>query len=102
MALLNAEYWLDMDQHWRSGLPIDGIGVGVFFDAGAVWSARDLSDPFDGFEELRTDGDFKRSLGLSIGSSDGNVRFDFARPLDKGLHGDREGWRMLARVSRTF
>ena len=102
VALLNAEYWLDMDQHWRSGLPIDGIGVGVFFDAGAVWSARDLSDPFEGFEELRTDGDFKRSLGLSIGSSDGNVRFDFARPLDKGLHGDREGWRMLARVSRTF
>ncbi|MBT4609535.1 MAG: BamA/TamA family outer membrane protein [Gemmatimonadetes bacterium] len=102
VALLNAQYWLDMDQHWGSGLPVDGVGLGVFFDAGAVWSAQNLSDPFEGFEQLTSEGDFKRSVGLSLGSSDGSVRFDFARPLDKGPDGQEDGWRMLARISRTF
>lgn len=102
VALINAQYWVDMDQHWRSSLPVDGIGVGVFFDAGAVWSARDLSDPFEGFENLRDEGDWKRSIGLSIGNGDGSIRLDFARPLDEDLDGQIGGWQMLARISRTF
>ncbi len=102
VALLNAQYWLDMDRHWGWGLPVDGVGVGVFFDAGAVWSAKDLSDPFEGFDQLTVDGDFKRSVGLSIGSSNGGVRLDFARPLDRTLDGQDPGWQMLARISHTF
>jgi len=51
-VLLHAQYWIDADRHWAGGLPLDDLGLGVFFDAGAAWFAHDRSYPFNGFRDL--------------------------------------------------
>ena len=108
-VLLNAQYWLDADRHWADGLPLEGLGLGVFFDAGAAWFARDRSDPFTGFRDLALgvdDGpEWKRSVGLAVGTVDDGLRIEFARALDDdpgALEPTSTGWSMTARISRAF
>jgi len=94
MVLINLEYWVDAETYWTADLPIEDLGLGLFFDAGSAWFASDRSDPFKGADEPA----LKRSFGFGVGTSDQEFRVDIARPLDD----DREGWRLLARFSRPF
>ena len=94
MVLLNLEYWVDAESYWTADLPIEDLGLGVFFDAGSAWFASDRSDPFEGVQEPS----LKRSFGFGVGTADQEFRVDIARPLDD----DRERWRLLARFSRPF
>ena len=105
--LVNAQYWIDADRHWHGDeVPVDGLGFGVFFDAGAAWDARHRSDPFDGFYDLvlgAEDGpDWKRTVGVSVGTADDGFRVDLAHPLDADPLYDAGGWSVTARVSRAF
>jgi outer membrane protein assembly factor BamA len=94
MALVNLEYWIDTDRHWHNHLPIDDLGVGVFFDVGSAWFANDASEPFEGVSES----ELKRSFGFGLGDKNQDFRFDLARPLD----GDDESWHFLLRFGRSF
>lgn len=104
MILINLEYWIDADHHWGADVPVDDLGVGVFFDAGSAWFADDRSDPFEGVQGLVDTGsranepELKRSFGFGLGTVDQSFRVDIARPLDD----EDESWRFLARFSRTF
>ena len=110
-VLINTQYWVDADRHWSNDTPIDGLGLGVFFDAGAAWFAHDRSDPFTGFRDLAlgvsTDSGpkWKRAVGLALGTGDDGVRFEFTRALDDdpgALDPNGSGWSMTARISRAF
>ncbi|MCH7955268.1 MAG: BamA/TamA family outer membrane protein, partial [Candidatus Marinimicrobia bacterium] len=82
MAMVNVEYTTD-------GRDIDGLGftpvfddfiVALFMDAGVVWSdKRDLPDLSD----------FRKNIGVGIGSTNGGFRVNFAKPLD-GPEEERE------------
>lgn len=107
-VLINAQYWIDADRHWDGDLPLDGLGLGVFLDAGAAWYAGDRSDPFTGFRDLAlgvdTGQEWKRAVGLAVGSAQDGFRVEFARALDDdpaALEPDG-GWSMTARLSRAF
>ncbi|MCC7262009.1 MAG: BamA/TamA family outer membrane protein [Candidatus Latescibacteria bacterium] len=91
MGLLSAEYWVDGEAQWPGDLPVDDLSVGLLFDAGSAWFARDQHDPFD-TEDL----DFNKSLGFALQCE--NARFYLARPLDGP---DRE-WELALRFSRSF
>ena len=108
-VLLNTQYWIDADRHWGGQLPLDGLGLGVFFDAGAAWFAHDRSDPFTGFRDLalgvETAPEWRRSVGLAVGTSDEGLRLEFTRVLDDdpgALAPAAAGWSMTARISRAF
>ena len=108
-VLLNAQYWVDADRHWAGGLPLDDLGLGVFFDAGAAWFAHDRSDPFTGFRDLalgvETAPEWKRAVGLAVGTADEGLRLEFTRALDDApgsLDSASAGWSMTARISRVF
>lgn len=100
MVLFNAEYWVDADAHWRSVAPIDDMGIGVFFDIGSAWKARDKGDPFDRIyiadagqpEEI----DWAKSIGLALAL--GNVRIHVAKPLAAA----EQEWQFILRLGRTF
>ena len=97
MVLINLEYWIDADRHWSGSLPdlpVDELGLGVFFDAGSAWFADDRGDPFEGAHEP----ELKRSYGFVIGESDQDLRIQLARPLD----GAEEEWKFLVRFGRSF
>lgn len=119
MLLVNLEYWVDGDRHFAGDLPVDGLGLAVFFDAGSAWFAGDLSDPFDHFTDLleatasdpveatasdpmaATASDrprLRRSVGFGIGTTDDGFRINIAHPLDA----DGDPWRLSARFSRSF
>jgi hypothetical protein len=105
--LVNLQYWVDADRHWSHGsVPIDGLGLGLFFDAGAAWYAGHRSDPYEGFQDLALgvdDGpDWKRSVGVSVGTADDGFRIDFSRPLDAGGLAGSGDWTVEARISRAF
>jgi hypothetical protein len=108
-VLLNAQYWLDADHHWAGGLPLDDLGLGVFFDAGSAWFAHDRSDPFTGFQDLALGADtgpeWKRAVGLAVGTADEGLRLEFTRALDDdpgAMEPESAGWSMTARISRAF
>jgi len=108
-VLVNAQYWIDADSHWQDELPLDGLGLGVFFDAGTAWFAHDRSDPFTGFRDLALGVDtgpaWKRALGLAVGTADDGLRLEFARALDDdpgAIEPTSAGWSMTARISRAF
>ena len=94
MVLLNLEYWVDADRHWHNSMPIQDLGIGVFFDVGSAWFANDASDPFEGVSEP----ELKRSFGFGFGDKNQDFRIDLARPLD----GDDESWQALVRLGRSF
>lgn len=100
MVLVNAEYWIDGNNHWGQYWPADDFNVGVFFDAGSAWFADDRSDPFTGLNALvdaeGTERDIKTSVGFAIGMDE--LRLDLAKPLD-ATGGD---WALSMRASRTF
>jgi hypothetical protein len=100
MVLLNAEYWVDADAHWRGAVPINDMGIGVFFDMGSAWKARDKGDPFDR-RSLAAAGqpqeiEWAKSLGLAVAL--GNVRIQVAKPLDAA----EQEWQFTLRLGRTF
>jgi len=70
MVLVNAEYWIDGNNHWGQYWPADDFNVGVFFDAGSAWFADDRSDPFAGLNALvdaeGTERDIKRVWALPL------------------------------------
>jgi hypothetical protein len=81
----------------------------VFFDAGVAWIAQDRSDPFTGFQDLALGIDdgpqWKRSVGLAVGTVDDGLRLEFARALDDdpgALESTSAGWSMLHGFSRAF
>lgn len=82
MAMVNVEYTTD-------GRDIDGLGftpvfddfiVALFMDAGVVWSDK------RGLPDLS---DFRKNIGVGIGSTNGGFRVNFAKPLD-GPEEERE------------
>ncbi|MFT7693324.1 MAG: hypothetical protein ACI8P2_001952 [Candidatus Latescibacterota bacterium] len=102
MVLLNAEYWVDADAHWRGGAPVGDMGLGVFFDVGSAWFAQDEHDPFDRLNTLVDGGGFQegmelaKSLGFAVAL--GDIRVNVARPLDAS----GEEWQFTLRFGRTF
>lgn len=100
MVLVNAEYWIDGNSHWRHYWPADDFDMGVFFDAGSAWFAEDRSDPFAGLDDLvdkaKTGRDIKTSAGFAIGMED--LRLYLAKPLDA----DGRDWAFSMRISQTF
>ncbi|MFH1570227.1 MAG: LamG-like jellyroll fold domain-containing protein [Gemmatimonadota bacterium] len=102
MVLANIEYWVDGDAHFGEALPVDGLGLGVFVDAGSVWWARDRGDPFEGVDGLvgvAAGGPrLKRSFGFALSTADDGFRVDLARPLDRA----DGGWQVYARLSRAL
>ena len=101
-VLFNAEYWIDADRQWRSDLPIDGLHLGAFLDAGSAWFATDPDDPFDRVGQLveadvpAGSPEWKTSVGLALGLQS-DVRLYAARPL-----AGQEGWVLALRFSRSF
>ena len=100
MVLFNAVYWIDGSDHFNSDWPLDGLDVGVFFDAGSAWFAEDAQDPFDGVTDYedRVLGrmDLKRSFGMALNIEGFHIYM--AKPLDK----DNAGWDVSMRFSRSF
>ena len=91
LGLFSAEYWVDGEAQWPGDLPVDDLSVGLFFDAGSAWVARDQNDPF-ATEDLEV----YKSMGFALQCE--NARFYLARPLDGP---DRE-WELALRFSRSF
>ena len=104
MVLVNMEYWVDVEEHSHHEVLGGDIGLGVFFDAGSAWFAGDVSDPFEGVDDLvspsrSTDAKLRRSFGFAVGSENQDgFRVEFARPLD----GPVQDWDVLGRFSRSF
>jgi len=99
-VLFNAVYWIDGRDHFNGDWPLDGLDVGVFFDAGSAWFAEDLLDPFDratdAEDRVLDRMDWKRSLGMALNIE--GFHLYVARPLDADL----AGWDVSMRFSRSF
>jgi hypothetical protein len=70
---------------------VDELWVGLVFDAGSAWFARDQGDPFD-------TGDLGASKSLGVALRVENARLYLARPLG----GTARGWELALRCSRAF
>lgn len=100
MVLFNAEYWVDAGEHWRGMAPINDMGVGVFYDLGSAWTARDKRDPFDRLSLVdagqQEEINWAQSIGFALAF--GNVRVNVAKPLEAS----EQEWQFTLRLGRTF
>ncbi|MBT6145046.1 MAG: BamA/TamA family outer membrane protein, partial [Gemmatimonadetes bacterium] len=102
MVLINAEYWIDAERQWHSDLPIDGLHLGAFVDAGSTWYADDADNPFDQVDQLVSDSSrddelkWQTNVGLAAGLGDG-ISIYASRPLKH-----QESWMLMLRFSRSL